>query len=390
MLVHLSIPHCSEPFLLRLESDWAPALIVNPAHRAPALVVSQFGLAVPDRREALRELFGSKPSPGDTAAAGADGATAAGGAGAGAAGGPPRSFLNASSAVMEAAFTALPPPPALVAAEAAARKGSHAPITRRGPLSRADRASAFAAGTPPRLSLGTCAACGHAFCGECSHSWHGGVACTMRLRTPADAVVQAARIQALTGVPAEHALIALSRPPAAATAASDADDDTGRDATPRGLLRAGVTHREHGAAPTNAARFLAQKDVFGSEEGAEAATGALWRGAGTIRDIDFDPWAASAMWRAAARAGKRARMDETQALREALLIATTTRACPRCKALVARVSGCRHMVCVCGMPFCFDCGESRSSGPCSCERGDGSRSRVAVDERSVTDILKRM
>jgi hypothetical protein len=35
--------------------------------------------------------------------------------------------------------------------------------------------------------------------------------------------------------------------------------------------------------------------------------------------------------------------------------------CPQCHALVERVAGCDHMVCLCGMGFCYQCGMQRGT-----------------------------
>jgi len=42
--------------------------------------------------------------------------------------------------------------------------------------------------------------------------------------------------------------------------------------------------------------------------------------------------------------------------------------CARCRQIVERTSGCRHMICICGCEFCYDCGSEwkEDTVPCNC------------------------
>jgi len=49
------------------------------------------------------------------------------------------------------------------------------------------------------------------------------------------------------------------------------------------------------------------------------------------------------------------------------------RSCPKCKALVSRVSGCNAIMCRCGQSFCWGCGKGAAGDAhgCTCGRGGG-------------------
>ena len=64
--------------------------------------------------------------------------------------------------------------------------------------------------------------------------------------------------------------------------------------------------------------------------------------------------------------------------------------CPQCRILVERTEGCPHMVCTCGVGFCYDCGEQDDSDHPSCACTRAALQSVEARRNNHRTVLERV
>ncbi|KIV95634.1 hypothetical protein PV10_03263 [Exophiala mesophila] len=64
--------------------------------------------------------------------------------------------------------------------------------------------------------------------------------------------------------------------------------------------------------------------------------------------------------------------------------------CPGCRVLVERTEGCAHMICTCGVEFCYDCGEQSDSYDPSCACTRAASQLVEARRNNHRTVLERV